>query len=107
YEHVGLLEPATRTEGRQRLYDERDLRRLYRILALRDMGLSLAAIGRMLEGRKGSLGAVLRSHLARVEAELERLKRLRTLLEHACDHADQGIEPEEALATIEAMSAVA
>ena len=50
---------------------------------------------------------VLRAHLARVEAELERLQRLRTLLAHASSHADQGIEPEEALATIEAMSVVA
>lgn len=42
YEHIGLLAPAERTEGHQRLYDERDVRRLYRIRALRDLGLSLA-----------------------------------------------------------------
>ena len=43
YERIGLLSPAQRTEGNQRLYDEGDVVRLYRIRALRDLGLSLVA----------------------------------------------------------------
>jgi DNA-binding transcriptional MerR regulator len=107
YEHIGLLAPATRTEGRQRLYDEHDVRRLYRIRALRDLGLSLADIGRMLDDDGAALGDVLRAPLARVDAELERLGRLRALLDHACAHADRLVEPDDALAAIEAMSRVA
>lgn len=107
YERVGLLAPATRTEGRQRLYDEHDVRRLYRIRALRDLGLSLANIRRMLDDHSAALGDVLRAHLARVDAELERLGRLRLLLDRACAHADRGVEPDDALAVIEAMSRVA
>jgi MerR family transcriptional regulator, thiopeptide resistance regulator len=106
YEHIGLLGPAARTEGRQRLYDEHDVQRLYRIRALRDLGLSLADIGRMIEDDGATLGDVLRSHLARVDAELQRLGRLRMLLERACAQADHDVEPDDVLATIEAMSRV-
>ncbi|WP_257459972.1 MerR family transcriptional regulator [Archangium lipolyticum] len=107
YEHIGLLAPAARTEGHQRLYDEHDVRRLYRIRALRDLGLSLAEIGRMLEDDSAALGDVLRAHLARVDAELQRLGRLRALLDRACAQADRAVEPDDLLATIEAMSLVA
>ena len=43
YESLGLLPRPPRTRGRQRLYDERDVRRTYRIRALRELGLSLQA----------------------------------------------------------------
>ncbi len=104
YEHIGLLAPDSRTAGRQRLYDEDDVRRLYRIRALRDLGLSLTDIGRMLDEDRAALADVLRAHLARVDAELDRLGRLRGLLDHACAHADRDVEPDTMLATIEAMS---
>jgi MerR family transcriptional regulator, thiopeptide resistance regulator len=107
YEHIGLLAPATRTEGRQRLYDEHDVRRLYRIRALRDLGLSLVDIGRMLDDGSAALGDVLQAHLSRVDAELERLGRLRVLLDRACAQAEGDVDPDETLATIEAMSRVA
>lgn len=106
YEHIGLLGPAARTEGRQRLYDEHDVQRLYRIRALRDLGLSLTDIGRMLEDDGAALGDVLRAHLARVDAELQRLKRLRTLLDRACAQANRVVDTDDVLATIEAMSRV-
>ncbi|KFA94295.1 MerR family transcriptional regulator [Archangium violaceum] len=106
YEHLRLLAPAARTEGRQRLYDENDVRRLYLIRALRDLGLSLADIGRMLDDDRAALANTLRAHRARVDAEIERLERLRTLLDHACAHADRDAEPDDVLATIEAMSRV-
>ncbi len=50
YEEVGLLEPAGRSEGDYRLYDEDDLDRLGFIKGLRDdAGFSLAEIGDLLE----------------------------------------------------------
>jgi len=106
YEHIGLLAPAARTDGRQRLYDEHDVQRLYRIRALRDLGLSLADIGRMLEDDGAALSDVLRAHLARVDAELQRLGRLRMLLDRACAQADRVVGFDDVLATIEAMSRV-
>lgn len=107
YEHVGLLAPSARSEGNQRLYDEDDVRRLYRIIALRDLGLSLSDIRRLLDDDRGALAEVLRAHLAHVDAELARLGRLRTLLERACADAERVGEPTDALAAIEAMSLVA
>jgi len=107
YEHIGLLAPDSRTEGRQRLYDEDDVRRLYRIRALRDLGLSLADIGRMLDDDRAALADLLRAHRACVDAEIDRLGRLRGLLDHACAHAGRDVEPDTMLATIEAMSRVA
>src|SRR5689334_14842930 len=73
YGHLGLLARVARTEGRQRLYDEGDVRRLYRVRALRDLGLSLADIGRMLKDDRAALTDVLRAHRARVDAEIKRL----------------------------------
>jgi MerR family transcriptional regulator, thiopeptide resistance regulator len=106
YEHIGLLGPAARTDGRQRLYDEHDVQRLYRIRALRDLGLPLEDIGRMLEEDGATLGDVLRAHLVHVDAELQRLGRLRTLLGHACAQADRVVGPGVVLEAIEAMSRV-
>jgi DNA-binding transcriptional MerR regulator len=106
YEHIGLLSPAARTEGHQRLYDEHDVQRLYRIRALRDLGLSLADIGHMLDREGGSLADILRAHRTQVDAELERLGRLRALLDRACAQADRIVEPDDVLAAIEAMSRV-
>jgi MerR family transcriptional regulator, repressor of the yfmOP operon len=50
YEELGLLEPAARSEGDYRLYDQSDLDRLLFIRSLRDdAGFSLAQIGQLLE----------------------------------------------------------
>ena len=107
YDHIGLFAPATRTQGHQRLYDERDVRRLYRICALRDLGLPLADISRMFDDDSAALGDVLRAHRVHVEAELERLTRLRALLDHACRQAECIVAPNDTLDAIEAMSRVA
>ena len=103
YEQIGLLAPPSRTEGKQRLYSEREVRRLYRICALRDIGLSLADIARAKD--RTSLRDVLRQHLAQVDAEIARLTRLRLLVAHAC--AQENVGADDLLATIEAMSLVA
>ena len=50
YEEIGLLEPAARSDGAYRLFDESDLERLRFIRELRDdAGFSLAQIGQLLE----------------------------------------------------------
>ena len=50
YEELGLLEPAARSDGAYRLYDQSDLARLQFIRSLRDdAGFSLAQIGQLLE----------------------------------------------------------
>ncbi len=50
YEELGLLEPAARSEGDYRLYDESDLERLQFIRSLRDdAGFALGQIRQLLE----------------------------------------------------------
>ena len=50
YEEMGLLEPAARSDGAYRLFDESDLERLRFIKELRDdAGFSLSQIGQLLE----------------------------------------------------------
>jgi len=44
YNKEGLLMPSARTQGNQRLYSSEDRERLYKILCLKYMGLSLAEI---------------------------------------------------------------
>ena len=44
YEEVGVLVPSERTEAGHRVYGDADVRPLYRIMALRQLGMSLAEI---------------------------------------------------------------
>src|SRR5690606_10859244 len=102
YERTGLLVPA-RTGGDHRLYGEADVERLYRIRALRGLGMSLEDIRRALDD--GSvLAEVLRGHLARVELELDRLTLLRDRLRSIM--ADGRTSSGDLLATLSAMSRV-
>ena len=41
YDDVGLLVPSERSSANHRLYSEDDVRRLYRVIALRRLGLGL------------------------------------------------------------------
>lgn len=85
YEEVGLLEPAGRTGAGHRYYGPAELRRLHRIVALRQLGLTLDEIGRALEGRPESLALARRARDLveaftggdpEIHASLERLYRL-------------------------------
>ena len=52
-EAIGLLRPAARTEAGYRLFAGDDVVRLYRILALRSLGLPLGEIGHALDAEAG------------------------------------------------------
>lgn len=71
YEQLGLLRPASRSDAGYRRYGEADVLRLHRVLALRDAGLSLKAIGPLLDGEAPQpLAAVLQSQIEQIEAQL-------------------------------------
>jgi len=119
YEEVGLLEPAARSEGAYRLYDESDIERLRFIRGLRDdAGFSLAQIGQLLEDEAarernrerfratedpGERRAILVDALERVDRQIENLRhkaeRLASMIDeaearrrHLADHL-AGLEP--------------
>ncbi|MEV4461974.1 MerR family transcriptional regulator [Microbispora sp. NPDC049633] len=50
YDEIGLLTASERTPSGHRRYSERDLRRLYRVRALRALGLSLEEVAAVLAG---------------------------------------------------------
>jgi len=103
YEEVGVLVPSERTEAGHRVYGDRDVRRLYRITALRQLGMSLAEIRETLEDGAG-LGEVLRAHLAHVERSIDRQRALRDRLAALCAKVDEGVSTLDLVTTIEGMA---
>ena len=79
YDAVGVLRPSGRTPSGHRLYDEDDVRRLYRILALRELGLPLDGVAALLAGRVDLTG-LLRDHLRHVDRQLAAFRALRARL---------------------------
>jgi DNA-binding transcriptional MerR regulator len=100
YDELGLLTPSERTTGGHRLYGAADVERLYRLLALRNLGLPLEEIGPLLE-REDGVEKTVRRHLARVEHQLQALTTLKTRLTRLLDG---GHDTERLLEALEAMS---
>jgi DNA-binding transcriptional MerR regulator len=92
YDAIGLLVPAQRSQSGRRLYSPDDVRRLYRIVALRRLGLGLAEIGALLDSSPG-LAEAVRGHLEQVERQLELGRRLRLSLTRILERLDSGHDP--------------
>ena len=73
YDDVGLLAPSRLGANGYRYYDEPGLRRLQRILLLRELGLGVAAIGEVLDATDEA--SALRTHLGWLHAEKDRIDR--------------------------------
>ena len=80
WDAIGLLVPAERAGNGYRRYGREDVARLYRILALRRLGLSLDEIAAALEREGPALQDAVRAHLARVEEQLAAQSALRDRL---------------------------
>ena len=93
WDEIGLLRPAERSGAGHRRYSPEDVRRLYRIVALRGLGLSLEQIGAALEDEGPDLRAAVAAHLARVEEELAHARDLRRRLRGILDAFDRLGEP--------------
>lgn len=63
YDQIGLLVP-TRDDNGYRVYDEKDVEKLQRIILLRSCGIGLADIARVLEGGEQDLAVLLKRQLA-------------------------------------------
>lgn len=78
YEHVGLVTPTTRTDSGHRLYGPEAVARLYSLVRLRQLGLSLTQVRRVLDDPDQSLARALRQHLDGVDTQLADLRELRS-----------------------------
>ena len=92
YDQRGILLPSALTEGGRRLYSEDDLRKMKIVCFLRDSGLSLDTIGRLMkEENPGSVIAIIldqqeeivKNEIAERREKLERLEELRKGLKTA------------------------
>lgn len=80
WDEMGLVRPSARTASGHRLYEGGDVRRAYEVVALRELGLSLEAIGDVLAGEGPELGELLNAHIGQVRARLEALRSLEATL---------------------------
>lgn len=105
YDSLGLLSPSERTSGGHRLYAAADVERLYRLLALRGLGLPLEEVAALLDDDRGGAAGTVRRHLSRVEHQLDALAALRTRLSRLLGALDGGEESTRwFLDALEAMS---
>jgi len=79
YDHLGLVMPSARTAAGYRLYGEADVERLYQVLARRQLGLPLDAVGAVLDGQS-SIGELLKRHRAYLDRQLVAMRTLRAQL---------------------------
>lgn len=106
YDAIGLLSPSARSDAGYRLYNEADIARLHRILALRRFGLALADIGTTLTRPDLSLATVVARQIDSLTEQIQQAKALRSRLSQLQGQLTEGQEPDLAdwLTTLEHMT---
>ncbi|MBV1775035.1 MerR family transcriptional regulator [Burkholderiaceae bacterium DAT-1] len=93
YDQVGLLSPSIRADNGYRLYSAHDVSRLYKILALKRLGLSLDDIRTTLEGSGDSLPALIQQQIAGLNSQIQNAISLRDRLVQLHQQLDRGDSP--------------
>ena len=88
YEREGLIVPH-RAESRWRLYGPTQIARLHQILVLRDLGLSLKSIKKLV-GSHSRLRDVLRLQRETLESQQDKIRRAIALIDTAQRQLDEG-----------------
>ncbi len=109
YDQVGLVRPTERTRSGHRRYTEADLRRLYRVRALRQVGLRLDEIAAVLHRSPEDLTALrdlLAGQLAELDVQSRRIgelqQQVRGLLQRLV--GSRMPDPEQFMAVLETMA---
>jgi len=106
YEQLGLITPAQRTSSGHRLYGEDAVVRLRKIVALKQLGMSLEEIGGWLNGGRYRVIDALRDQRARVTARIQALhdvdRRLEIIEKRMSDAAQVSVD--DVLEALEAMA---
>ena len=90
YDRIGLLSPSERSEAGYRLYSDKDVARLEKILLFRDVGLPLESIGSLLGSAPGSVGEALEKRLLRINREISALRNQQELILQLLQDGDAG-----------------
>jgi DNA-binding transcriptional MerR regulator len=106
YDDIGLLSPSARSDAGYRLYNDADLARLHRILALRRFGMALAEIGAYLSGPDRPLADLVERQIAMLDRQIEQASTLRSRLARLRGQLGEGRQPDPAdwLTTLEQMT---
>ncbi|MGN9845196.1 MerR family transcriptional regulator [Nonomuraea sp. H19] len=105
FHQIGLLCPAERSAAGHRLYIGDDVHRLYRILALRELGLPLGEIADSLDGDGADLRAAIERQLDQAERRLAVHRTLHRRLQNLAQVLREAREPtiDQLIQTMEAM----
>ncbi|MGV9680593.1 MerR family transcriptional regulator [Nocardia sp. NPDC003482] len=94
YDRLGLLTPSSRTPGGHRCYTGDDVRRLHRIVALRDFGFGLGEIADLLRADADhDPRDLIREQLEVVDERIARALVLRRRLLGVLGGLDRAVEP--------------
>lgn len=99
YDEIGLVPASERTPSGHRRYTPDDVRRLYQVRSLRQLGLSLEEVRSALS-RSDSLRPLFEAQLASLTAQAQQVEALRSRLTALLD----GHTTESLLSTLEMMS---
>ena len=100
YEELGLLSPSERLASGHRVYASEDLRRLYRVSLLRQLGLPLSDIGRELEDSSRDLSDTIGRHIGQLDQRMAALGRHRERMITIRESAAAGNPTDEELLDI-------
>jgi DNA-binding transcriptional MerR regulator len=91
YDEIGLLTPTDRSDSGYRLYSDSDLDRLQQILLLRELGMGLDQIGRVLDDPGYDRLEALREQRRMLERTALRMQRLIGAVDDAIHATEKGI----------------
>jgi MerR family copper efflux transcriptional regulator len=100
YESLGLLKPASRTDGGYRLYEPNDVHILRFIRRARDLGFSIKDVERLLglwQKRRRTSADVRRiaeEHIEELDQKIAELRGMRRTLEHLVRHCHGDDRPD-------------
>ncbi|HEX6759988.1 MAG TPA: MerR family transcriptional regulator [Propionibacteriaceae bacterium] len=100
YEELGLLRPTGRLVSGHRVYANEDLRRLYRISLLRQLGLPLSDIAGELENPSRDLSDTIGRHIGQVDQRMAAIGRHRERMITVRDSQATGSPTDEELLDI-------
>lgn len=82
YDQIGLFSPSAQTESGHRLYGEEDLARLYQIVSLKELGLSLDEVRAALADQGLQPLEIVRLQMERAKEQIRRQEKLLDQLRH-------------------------
>lgn len=89
YDQIGLFSPSGHSGLGHRMYNEADIQRLQKILSLKDLGLSLEEIKRVLEGQTYSSSEIVAIQIERVRKHMKIQQKLLAELERVAEKMNQ------------------